>query len=83
MEEALLVALIVSNIVWLYFWHRAEDRNYKERFTLLERIQRPDFTPSPPYEVVQEVQAEGPEYEAPDDLKEFNAIGQEATISRG
>lgn len=79
MEIALLIAFILNNAAWLVFFSFERKEGYRERFTLLERIMRPDFIPSEPIPAdddlpvvsQEEIQARK-EYAAVGDVGEFD-----------
>ena len=53
METVLVIALVLSNLLWLFFFDRAEGRSKDERRELQNRIAKPEMI-VPPAEVVSE-----------------------------
>lgn len=72
MEIALLVALLVTNGVWLYFFDRMQKRSENERWALQERIREPNALVPPPT-FVEKVEPEITAVEPPED--EFDLVG--------
>jgi hypothetical protein len=75
----LFVAFIVNNALWLIAWNKNNQEAYKERFTLLERIMRPNFIPSEPITPEEDIEP------SPEDLqqaKEYAAVGDVGDFKR-
>ena len=74
MEFLLIIALIISNLLWMLFTYKIYTQMYKERFTLLERIMRPNYFPSEPVGTTPVDLA--PDVEALEAVKDYETIGQ-------